>query len=113
MRQLEHLNRRQTTLYQKLLSEKKRFVIPATIFLLCFYFSLPLLTSYFPVWMNVPVWGKISAAWILAFAQFIMTWLIGTLYLWKARRLDFLVSEIRRESTDHETSPSIKQGDLL
>jgi uncharacterized membrane protein (DUF485 family) len=109
MRLIEHANTAQIHLYDKLLLEKKRFIIPATIFLLCFYFALPLLTSYLPELMNVRIWGKISIAWILAFSQFIMTWVIGSLYLWNARRLDAIVNEIRKASSESSLTSSIKQ----
>jgi uncharacterized membrane protein (DUF485 family) len=109
MRLFEHANETQIDLYKRLLTEKKRFIIPAAIFLFCFYFGLPVLTSYFPEWMNIKIWGNISLAWILAFSQFIMTWLVGTLYLWKARRFDALVNEIRKTSSESSLAPSAKQ----
>lgn len=38
--------------FQTLLRVKKRFIIPFTIFFLCFYFALPILTSYTTILIN-------------------------------------------------------------
>lgn len=80
-----------------LLRAKYRFLIPVTLFFMLFYFALPLLTAYAPDWMNRRLWGRISIAWVFAFAQFGMTFALSTLYLWQARRFDRRVAERLRE----------------
>jgi uncharacterized membrane protein (DUF485 family) len=96
-------------LFQKLLSEKRRFIVPVTLFYLSFYFSLPILTSYFPKLANLRVWGYISVAWILLFAQFVMTLIVCILYVWKARRFDQLSSQIHKIIKD-ETANQPEDG---
>lgn len=86
----------QSTKFKTLLSRKKRFIIPATVFFLLFYFALPILTSYSDV-LNRPAIGPISWAWVFAFAQFIMTWALCILYSRVARGFDKMVDEIKRE----------------
>lgn len=86
----------QSTKFKTLLSRKKRFIIPATVFFLLFYFALPILTSYSDV-LNRPAIGPISWAWVFAFAQFVMTWALCILYSRVARRFDKMVDEIKRE----------------
>lgn len=82
--------------FKTLISRKKRFIIPLTVFFLLFYFALPVMTSYSEV-LNRPAIGPISWAWMFAFAQFVMTWVLCILYSRVARRFDRLVDEIRRE----------------
>ena len=62
-----------------------------------FYFSLPVLTSYSTV-LNSNAFGAISWAWVLAFAQFIMTWTLCVLYSKKAATFDILVEKIVKEA---------------
>lgn len=100
------------TLTQVLLKRKKRFIIPASVFFLSFYFILPVMTSYYPDFVNVIIWRGISLAWILAFAQFVMTGLIVVLYLWKARHYDILVEKIRLER-QREDEASVRDGEKV
>lgn len=82
--------------FKTLISRKKRFIIPSTVFFLLFYFALPIMTSYSEV-LNQPAIGPISWAWLFAFAQFVMTWALCILYSRVARKFDRLVDEIRQE----------------
>lgn len=82
--------------FQKLLHEKKKFIIPFTIFFFCFYFALPILTSYTTV-LNKPFAGSITWAWIFAFAQFIMTWAFCMIYYKKAEKFDEISEKILQE----------------
>jgi uncharacterized membrane protein (DUF485 family) len=84
--------------FEQLLAAKRRFLIPTTLAFLSFYFALPVCTSFFPQWMNRPVYGAITLAWMFAFAQFFMTLLLSLLYMHRAKRFDRMVDEIvRRE----------------
>ncbi|WP_087972611.1 DUF485 domain-containing protein [Oceanobacillus rekensis] len=73
--------------FKKLIQERKRFIFPLTIFFLLFYFLLPILTSYTTI-LRTPAIGDISWAWIYAFAQFIMTWVLCTVYVKKSASFD-------------------------
>ncbi|MEB3101593.1 DUF485 domain-containing protein [Ferviditalea candida] len=103
---------RSDVLIQVLLKRKKSFIIPATLFFLSFYFTLPVLTSFYPEIVNVIIWRGISLAWMLAFAQFVMTGLIVVLYIWKAHRYDTLVEKIRMERL-REYEDSISGGEKV
>jgi uncharacterized membrane protein (DUF485 family) len=81
--------------YQQLLREKKRLLVPLTLFFFVSYFSLPILTAYYPQWMSFAVWGRISFAWVLAFAQFAMVAVVASIYVWRARHMD---QWVRREA---------------
>ena len=86
----------QSASFQTLLSEKKKFIIPVTIFFFCFYFALPVLTSYTTV-LNNKFIGSITWAWVFAFLQFVMTWVLCMVYSKKAARFDELASKVIQE----------------
>ncbi|WP_121614819.1 DUF485 domain-containing protein [Virgibacillus halodenitrificans] len=73
--------------FKKLILERKKFIIPLTVFFLVFYFALPVLTSYSTI-LNSPAVGEISWAWIFAFAQFVMTWVLCIVYVKKSASFD-------------------------
>jgi uncharacterized membrane protein (DUF485 family) len=82
--------------FRKLMSSKKRFIIPMTVFFLVFYFALPVLTSYTTVLNNSAI-GPISWAWVFAFAQFIMTWVLCIIYSKQSKKFDKMVDEIKQD----------------
>jgi len=86
----------QSPSFQILLSEKKKFIIPVTIFFFCFYFALPILTSYSTV-LNHKFIGSITWAWVFAFLQFVMTWGLCMLYSKKAAKFDELANQVIQE----------------
>ncbi|TKC14929.1 DUF485 domain-containing protein [Robertmurraya kyonggiensis] len=95
-KQIDYVQIASSKKFKELLSSKKKFIVPLTIFFLVFYFALPLLTSYSTV-LNYKAVGDISWAWVFAFAQFIMTWVLCTVYVKKANLFDNLANEIVEE----------------
>ncbi|WP_232695424.1 DUF485 domain-containing protein [Brevibacillus daliensis] len=87
----------QSEKFKRLMKQKNSFVLPLTIFFFIFYFLLPIMTSYFPT-INQPAIGAITWAWLLGFAQFIMTWSLCMLYSNKAKKFDVIVEEIKQEA---------------
>ncbi|MBZ9535965.1 DUF485 domain-containing protein [Cytobacillus oceanisediminis] len=83
--------------FKQLMSQKKKFLIPLTVFFLLFYFMLPILTSYTTI-LNKPAIGSITWTWVYAFAQFIMTWVLCMIYVRKAIKFDHLAAEIVEEN---------------
>ncbi|MBS4172646.1 DUF485 domain-containing protein [Bacillus sp. FJAT-49736] len=83
--------------FKELISTKKKFIISCTIFFLVFYFALPVLTSYSKI-LNTKAIGEISWAWIFALLQFIMTWVLCTIYVKKAASFDKLAEEVISEN---------------
>jgi len=89
--------------FKTLIQARKKFIVPLTIFFLVFYFALPVLTSY-TTFLNTPALGDISWAWIFAFAQFIMTWVLCIVYVKKSVSFDkqsdlIIEEEINKERT--------------
>ncbi|MGV3467222.1 MAG: DUF485 domain-containing protein [Heyndrickxia sp.] len=86
-----------TRKFKELVSNKKKFIISCSIFFLVFYFALPVLTSYSTI-LNKKAFGEISWAWVFAFLQFIMTWVLCTMYVKKAATFDKLADEVISEN---------------
>lgn len=74
--------------FRALVAEKRRFIVPATIFFITYYFALPVLVGYFPSLMGRRVVGAINLAYLFALSQFFMAWGVMWLYLRRARRYD-------------------------
>ncbi|RNB86447.1 DUF485 domain-containing protein [Brevibacillus panacihumi] len=83
-----------SALLRQLIQKKKRFLIPMCLFFLFFYFSLPVLIIIKPEWMNQAVYGSISLAWIYAAAQCLMTLLLSSIYMLRARHFDQMAAQI-------------------
>lgn len=79
--------------FKDLMAAKKRFIVPLTIFFFVFFFTLPIMTAYSTV-LNTPAIWAISWAWVFAFAEFVMTWTLVTLYTKKAAGFDKMVDQI-------------------
>ena len=86
-----------TSAFKELVRRKRAFIIPATIFFMVFYFGLPFLAAFTTV-LNVKVIGPLTLAYIYAFAQFAMTWIIMHLYVSRANKWDDLVDRAREEA---------------
>ncbi len=67
--------------FRALLKQKAAFVVPATIFFIIYYFTLPILVGWFPEMMTKPVWGDVNAAYLFALSQFAMAWILAGLYV--------------------------------
>jgi uncharacterized membrane protein (DUF485 family) len=104
-REEEWIRVERTSAFQELVRSKKAFIVPATIFFLIFYFTLPVLTAFTTV-LNAKAFGPISWAYVYAFAQFAMTWILSHLYLSRANKWDKLVDRARHEAAEGEVGHS-------
>ena len=67
---------------------KKSFVVPATIFFLVWYFGFIILAGYAEDFMGREfLTDGLTVGYVLALSQFVMTWVLGWLYLRKADRV--------------------------
>lgn len=67
--------------FRHLLKKKAAFIVPATIFFVVYYFTLPILVGWFPAMMSRPVWGDVNIAYLFALSQFAMAWILAFLYV--------------------------------
>src|SRR5687768_1371246 len=76
----------------------RRFVIPATIFFLSWYFTFVLLAAFAPGFMATKVLGAINIGLVLGLLQFVSTFAITVAYgRWARRHLDPLAADLRAE----------------
>lgn len=77
-----------------LVRAKRRFIIPATIFFLIYYFALLLLIWRAPELMSRRVVGVVNIAYLFALSQFFMVWILAALYVRAANRHDRMARDI-------------------
>ena len=80
--------------FKSLIAAKRRFIAPAVIFFIVYYFALPALVGYAPVLMSRRVFGVINLAYLFALSQFFMAWIIAALYVRAAGRFDEMARKI-------------------
>ena len=80
--------------FKNLLRAKRRFVIPAMIFFIAYYFALPVLIGYARPFMEKRVWGAVNLAYLFALSQFFMAWIIAALYIRAAAKFDRMARDV-------------------
>lgn len=80
--------------FKELLRAKRRFIIPAMIIFIVYYFALPVLVGYARPLMEKRVLGPINLAYLFALSQFFMAWIIAAFYIRAANRFDRQAREI-------------------
>lgn len=80
--------------FKTLLASKRKFIIPATIFFVVYYFALPVLVGYAPGLMDRRVLGVVNIAYLFALSQFFMAWTIAALYVRAAGKWDEMARAI-------------------
>jgi uncharacterized membrane protein (DUF485 family) len=80
--------------FKELLRAKRRFIIPAMIVFIVYYFALPALVGYARPLMEKRVLGPVNLAYLFALSQFFMAWIIAALYVRAANRFDRQAREI-------------------
>lgn len=88
--------------FRDLLKAKKRFVVPAMIFFIVYYFALPALIGYARPFMEKRVLGPVNLAYLFALSQFFMAWIIAWLYVRAAARFDRMAKDVVSPGRDHE-----------
>ena len=82
--------------FRELVRRRFRFVLPATIFFLVYYFLLPLGNGLAPDLMKTKVFGQVNIAYLFALSEFVMAWVLAYLYIRKANGLfDTLAAKVR------------------
>ena len=80
--------------FRRLKAEKRRFLIPATLFFIVYYFALPVLVGYFPEAMSRDVFGEVNVAYLFALSQFFMAWALMWAYVPRARGFDAVAERV-------------------
>lgn len=82
--------------FKRLLAGKLRFILPMTIFFLVYYFALPVLVGWFPELMKTKV-GSVNVAYLFAFSQFFMAWIVAAIYVSAAAGWDKQAAALLRK----------------
>ncbi len=80
--------------FRELMQAKKRFIVPATLFFVVYYFALPVLVGYAPAFMSRRVMGPVNIAYLFALSQFFMAWILAWLYMRAAAGWDRRVHQL-------------------
>jgi uncharacterized membrane protein (DUF485 family) len=86
--------------FQELVSRRKSFVLPGTIFFLAWYMGFILLVAYAEDFMSERVYEGLTVGYCLALTQFLMVLVLGILYL---RKSDKVFDPLRRKVTEKYT----------
>ena len=82
--------------FKKLLADKARFILPASIFFIVYYFALPVLVGWWPDLMKTKI-GSVNVAYLFALSQFFMAWIVAGFYVVKAAGWDKSAEKIKAE----------------
>ena len=94
--------------FRELISRKKAFVVPATIFFLVWYFGFIVLAGYAPDFMGREfLTDGLTVGYALALSQFVMTWVLGWMYL---RRADRVFDPLAARARDAVTGATGRDG---
>ena len=89
----------ETDEFRQLVRARWRFVAPATVFFLVYYFALPLSNGLFPNLMRTELIGHINLAYVFALSQFVMAWVLAYFYIRQAGRVfDPLAEKVRQRA---------------
>ena len=83
--------------FKALLRAKRRFIIPATICFVVYYFALPVLVGYARPFMETRVIGAVNVAYLFALSQFFVAWIIAALYVRAAGRFDRMAADVLKQ----------------
>jgi uncharacterized membrane protein (DUF485 family) len=72
--------------FQELVTRRRSFVLPATIFFLVYYMAFILLAGYAEDFMGSSVYEGLTVGYCLALTQFVMVFALGIMYLRRADR---------------------------
>jgi uncharacterized membrane protein (DUF485 family) len=85
--------------FKELLRAKRRFIIPAMVVFMVYYFALPALVGYARPLMEKRILGPVNLAYLFALSQFFMAWIIAALYVRAANRFDRQAREIIKQDS--------------
>ncbi len=73
--------------FQELVQKRRSFVVPVLAFVFFWYFGFIALAGYAPDFMGERVIEGVTVGYLFALSQFVMTWVLGWLYLRKSDRV--------------------------
>jgi len=81
--------------FRELVARRRRFVLPATIFFLAWYFGFVIAAGYAPDFLGESVYEGLTVGYVWALTQFLMVAVLGVAYLrYSTRVLDPLRARV-------------------
>lgn len=96
--------------FRTMVRAKLRFIVPATLFFVVYYFALPVLVGYAPGVMSKKVFGMVNIAYIFALSQFFMAWIIAALYIRAAVKFDKMERRVIDKAVGASVSSPVAGG---
>src|SRR5919109_5352989 len=94
--------------FRQLVGRRRRFVVPATIFFLAWYFGFIVLAGYAEGFMGKEfLVDGLTVGYVLALTQFVMTWVLGWMYL---RRSDRVFDPLARRAAEQAIHAGAESG---
>jgi uncharacterized membrane protein (DUF485 family) len=73
--------------FQELIRQRRSFVVPALAFVFIWYFGFIALAGYAQDFMGERIYEGFTVGYAIALSQFVMTWVLGWLYLRQSDRV--------------------------
>jgi uncharacterized membrane protein (DUF485 family) len=86
-REIDWAGAARTPEFKELVRRRRSFVIPVLAFVFIWYFGFIALAGYAPDFMGERLIDGFTVGYALALTQFVMTWVLGWLYLRRSSRL--------------------------
>lgn len=98
--------------FQELVSRRRSFVVPGTIFFLTYYMAFILLAAYAEDFMAERVYEGLTVGYVLALTQFLMVFVLGIMYLRRSEKVyDPLAAKAIAAYAEHDTEPPAAGAD--
>jgi uncharacterized membrane protein (DUF485 family) len=99
--------------FRELVTRRRRFVIPCTIFFLAWYMGFIVLCAYAPGFMGDRVYEGLTVGYCLALTQFAMVFGLGLWYLRKAHaEFDPLAQQAIAAYAESEEHPRLRRENV-
>ena len=93
----------QSAEFQELVTRRRKFVLPATIFFLVYYMAFIIVAGYAPDFMGESVYQGLTVGYCYALTQFLMVFVLGLWYLRKSdREYDPLADKVVEAAAEFE-----------
>ena len=89
--------------FQELVTKRRSFTIPVLAFVFVWYFGFIALAGYAPDFMGERLIDGFTVGYAIALTQFVMTWVLGWLYL---RKSDRVFDPLARRAAERAASRS-------
>jgi uncharacterized membrane protein (DUF485 family) len=112
----------QSAEFRELVRSRRRFVVPATVFFLCWYLGFVVLAGYAEGFMGESIYQGFTVGYALALTQFVMVWGLSWAYLKKAdrefepleqRAAAWATASAQRSRVDEERIVSVPESEVV